>query len=338
MTLESRLLAIKNWLTSISTWIETPEAEEILYRNQTFNQWHSVKYTTQAVKEIASWNSNLELESINAKYSNVDFKAKKGSIGLILAGNIPLVGFHDLLCVLLSGYKVQVKLSSEDKLMIPTLLNLLKPIDESLFKKVVLVERLKELFGIIATGSDNSARYFDHYFGKYPNIIRKSRTSIAWIKGSETADELQQLGNDVFDYFGRGCRSVTKLFVPKGYNWEPMFDAWQPFNEMKVHNKYANNYDYNRAIYLLSKEPYIDWGFVIMKNDKGLKSPVAVVYFEEYDDLNTAKALMAEQSEQIQVQLSAKGGDGTLKFGESQSPSFFDWADGIDTIATIGSW
>ena len=213
-----------------------------------------------------------------------------------MAGNIPAVGFHDVLCVLLNGDSALIKLSSKDTVLLKFLLEKLIEINPGFSSKIQYAERLKSFDAVIATGSDNTSRYFEYYFGKYPHIIRKNRTSVAILDGTENEKDLTQLGTDVFSYFGLGCRNVSKLFVPSGYNFGPLFRSWELFKEIEHHHKYHNNYHYQKSIFLVSVIPHLDNGFVLLQESERLVSPIAVVYYEYYtkpDELRDRLAFRA---------------------------------------------
>lgn len=283
---------------------------------------------------LSSWGNSLTEENLSKWISSYEFKEDQPkSVGLIMAGNIPLVGFHDLISVILSGNKALVKLSSEDKVLIPFLLEVLVAIDATFGNYFQLITRLESADAVIATGSNNSARYFEHYFGKYPNIIRKNRTSIAVIEGSESEEELAGLANDVMLYFGLGCRNVSKVYIPKDYDLDNIFKALFPFKEYGNHNKFANNYDYNKAIYLLNSEPLLENGFLLLREAKEFNSPVGVLLYERYDDITAVQKMIHANEEALQCVV-AKSSilKNTVPFGKAQQPDLWDYADGVDTL------
>jgi hypothetical protein len=257
-------------------------------------------------------------------------------VALVLAGNIPLVGFHDVLCVLISGHKVMIKLSSKDSVLIPYVLNHLTEIDPGFADKIEYVERLENFDAVIATGSDNSSRYFDFYFGKYPNIIRKNRTSIAVLNGFETEDELKLLGKDVFTYFGLGCRNVSKILAPKGYDFTTILKAWEGYHDISNHHKYRNNYDYQLAIRMVNKEKFFDNGFVILIESEKIVSPIAVLYTEHYDSESHLAEILKAVADKTQCVVGNKTRK-SVKFGQAQLPSLNDYADHIDTMKFLES-
>ena len=289
--------------------------ENILH---SFRQWSAILTD----ENLINWLSRYELEKNTFK-----------TVALIMAGNIPLVGFHDLLIVLITGNKALVKLSSNDKLLLPLLTDFLKHVEPSLNDKVKFTEeRLDSFDAVIATGSNNTARYFEYYFGKNPNIIRKNRNSVAVLTGNETTAQLRLLGEDIFRYYGLGCRSVSKLFVPKDYNFDTFFKSIYDYKDIIHLAKYANNYDYNKAVYLMSEFKILDNGFLMLKEDVSYSSPIASVFYERYDVLSSLKQRLREDQEQIQCVVGSGISENEISFGETQKPALHDYADGIDTV------
>ena len=255
--------------------------------------------------------------------------------GVIVAGNIPLAGFHDFLCVLISGNTFIGKLSSQDKLLLPLIAEVLIEIEPGFKNRIVFTEgRIGSIDAVIATGSNNTSRYFDYYFGKYPNIIRKNRNSVAILTGDESELDIFNLGYDIFRYYGLGCRNVTKIYVPGSYNFDILFRGILDFHWVDNNKKYANNYHYNKTLYLMANEKLLDNGFLILKEDKALSSPVGVLFYEYYDQIERLKdtikpALLSE----IQCIVSNKIISlSTVVFGKAQSPELGDWADGVDVF------
>ena len=255
-------------------------------------------------------------------------------IGVVMAGNIPLVGFHDMLCVLMSGNVFVGKTSSKDGRLLQKIAEVLVGIEPSFKEYIEFSESpLENINAIIATGSNNTSKYFDYYFGKYPNIIRKNRNSIAVLNGAETQDELRYLGRDIFQYFGLGCRNVSKLFVPSGYNFDEFFDAIAHNRNIIDHNKYFNNYSYNQAIFLMNKTPHLDNGFLLLKEENALASPVAAVFFEYYFDEEKLIKRLEPDFDKIQCIVSKNGIiKNSIPFGTTQQPELWDYADGVDTM------
>lgn len=256
------------------------------------------------------------------------------NIGIIMAGNIPLVGFHDLLSVLISGHNAIVKTSSKDDVLIEFVINFLKDSNEDLKHAIQKVDRLKNHEAVIATGSNNTARYFKYYFREIPHIIRKNRTSVAVLEGNETKEDLKNLSIDIFQYFGLGCRNVTHLYLPEGFNTDLLFDAFFDWQYIINHNKYANNYEYNRAIYLMSKDKFLDNNFIILKESEALHSPIGVVFYSYYNNLEQVKDLIEENMDNIQcvVNNGKLGFKNSIQFGKTQKPSLTDYADGVNVL------
>jgi hypothetical protein len=250
-------------------------------------------------------------------------------VGVIMAGNIPLVGYHDYLSVVISGHKLLAKLSNKDEVLIKFLHAELMKIQPK-FEDVVdfSTERFNDIDAVIATGSNNSSRYFDYYFSKIPNIIRKNRTSIAILTGNETKNDLKSLGDDIFRYYGLGCRNVTKVFLPKGFDVSWFYGGIVDHFEVINNHKYQNNYDYHKSIFLLNQEKIWDNNFLLLKQDNSLSSPVGVLYYEEYTDLEVLKKQLELQEDQIQC----KVGYQQFELGKAQSPDLTDYSDNIDVL------
>jgi Acyl-CoA reductase (LuxC) len=307
--------------------------EELIISEVLYNGWFTDFNVRMALKALGESMTADEIQRWVAKYDGQQAKAPL-QVGIIAAGNIPLAGFHDFMCVLLSGHKVIIKFSATDNRLLPFLTKVLQHIEPALEGKVEFAPGLmKGADAYIATGSNNSSRYFDYYFNKFPHIIRKNRNSVAVITGNETAEDLSALADDVFLYFGLGCRSVSKLYVPLGYDFAKLAKAFDDWKKVFENKKYGNNYDYIRAIYLLNKIVHIDCGFVMLKHDEALASPVAVVYFEYYSDTEQLADSLHQQEENIQCIVSgANIGLPTVAFGQAQYPKIDEYADGVDTL------
>lgn len=281
-----------------------------------------------------SWSKALTQENINKWISNENLGTNKSKkVVIIMAGNIPLVGFHDFLSVLISGHSVLVKQSSNDKHLLPFLAKYLEFIEPELKGKITFTEeKLTEFDAVIATGSNNTARYFEYYFKDKPSIIRKSRNSLAVITGNETEQDFENLSEDVFRYFGLGCRSVSKLFVPKDYNFDSFFKGMYNQQEIINNAKYANNYDYNKAVYLMSEFDILENGFLMIKEDESYASPIASVFYEYYDNIDDLKIKLWEDREQIQCIVAKDFIENEIAFGQTQNPQLWDYADGVNTL------
>ncbi|MCH8545392.1 MAG: acyl-CoA reductase [Cryomorphaceae bacterium] len=301
---------------------------EVSQHAMPINPWYTPDNVTYAMKQ---WAELLNEDAVNAwlaAYPPID-KAKR--IGLITAGNIPLVGLHDIISVWAAGHVALIKSATEDPLT-PVIVDLLNYIAKE-ERFVSHNHLLKGADAYIATGSDNSARYFDYYFGKYPHIIRKNRHSVAILRGDESSDELRGLASDIFRYFGLGCRSVSKIFIPAGYDFQPLFKAMVDFQHVIEHNRYANNYDYYRTIYLMNKQPIWDNGFIVFKEDEGLSSPVAVLFYSTYENETELQRHIESMGDKLQCVV----GKNNLDFGSTQQPSLTDYADGVDTMRFLTS-
>ena len=282
---------------------------------------------------LESWSKALTIENITKWTALMPQNKSSKKVAIIMAGNIPLVGFHDFLSVLISGHSVLVKQSSNDKHLLSFLAKYLEYVEPSFKGNIEFTEkRLTNFEAVIATGSTNTARYFEHYFKDKPSIIRKSRNSIAILTGNETEDQLTELSNDVFQYFGLGCRNVSKLFVPKDYNFDAFFMGMYNKQEIINNAKYANNYDYNKAIYLMSEFDILENGFLMIKEDKSHASPIASIFYEYYDTIDTLKATILEDSEKIQCIVSEGFSESEVAFGQTQKPQLWDYADGVNTL------
>ncbi|MGG5207378.1 acyl-CoA reductase [Chryseobacterium sp. MIQD13] len=303
--------------------------ELLLKRSEIENPWFTIENQKFALTE---WTNLLTQENINNWLRNYSVSHTSKRVGLILAGNIPLVGLHDVISVVLSGHIPLIKLSSKDKQMVPFLLKKWNEFSDGTVQ-FEIVEKLENFDAVIATGSNNTARYLEYYFKDHLSIIRKNRTSVAVLKGDETPEELQLLAEDIFRYFGLGCRNVTRIFIPEGFVIDRLFESFLGFQDIINHNKYANNYDYNRAVYLLNQDKFWDNNFVMLKEDEKLFSPLSVINFSRYSSLEVVKNFIAENEENIQC-IVAKNelGINSIPFGEAQHPGLDTYADNVDTM------
>lgn len=283
---------------------------------------------------ISNWADALTLSNIEKWLSNyqLDERVPK-TVAVIMAGNIPLVGFHDFLCVLISGHRIVVKQSSNDMHLLPYIATYLEEVEPWFQGKISFYkDKLPEYDAVIATGSTNTARYFEYYFASKPNIIRKNRNSVAILTGEETAEQLYALGKDIFTYYGLGCRSVSKLFVPQNYNFDAFFEAIYPYHDIIHQNKYANNYDYNKAVYLMSLYDMLENGFLMLKEDQGYGSPIATLFYEHYADEDSLKQKLIAERDQLQCVVSNGWIEDEIPFGKTQEPELWDYADHLDTL------
>lgn len=331
-----KITELINSLARLGGQLENPDNElrQLIETEHRYNPWFTPQNVEHAIKSIGKSLNEADLTAWLNQYDlNKSISSKK--IGLILAGNIPLVGFHDVLCVLVTGNEALIKASSQDARLIKAVLNKLTDIDNRFAGQFNFVERLVDFDAVIATGSNNTSRYFDYYFGKVPNIIRKNRSSIAVLTGDESSEELYQLGHDIFDYFGLGCRNVSKLLFPRDYNISTFFEAIEPYNDIVNHNKYNNNYGYNKSIYLVGREQHLDNGFLLLKENDALTSPLAVVFYNYYDSLEDVEKLLSAENENIQCVVSKAPlniKNQVVNLGQSQQPKLWDYADGVDTM------
>lgn len=307
---------------------------DLIKLSQSHNGWYTPE---QVYFSIASWATALTEENLNqwlTPYAVESTNSK--NIALILAGNIPLVGFHDFLSVLITGNTVLVKTSSNDQHLLPFLAKYMIAIEPKFTDKINFVEgKLENFDAVIATGSNNTARYFDYYFKDKPSIIRKSRNSVAVLNGKETKEQLSALGEDIFRYFGLGCRNVSKLFVPKGYTFDAFFEAIFKYQDVIHYEKYANNYDYNKAVFLMSNFKLLDNGFLILKEDKSHASPISSVFYEFYEDISELDSKLDSECDQIQCVVSDNLIKKSTDFGQTQHPHLWNYADNVDTISFL---
>ncbi|QRQ99977.1 acyl-CoA reductase [Dyadobacter sandarakinus] len=300
------------------------------------NNWFTPESTISALHAIAArFLSEGPLTAWAASYPEPVSSRK---IGLVMAGNIPAVGFHDALCVLISGHILLAKPSTDDQVLILTLLEKLVELEPAFQEYIRFVERLNDADAYIATGSNNTARYFHYYFSKKPNIIRRNRTSVAVLTGDETDDALLALGQDALQYFGLGCRNVSKVFVPEGYDFTRFYENIEVLaGKYLNHHKYFNNYEYNKSVMLVNRTPHQDNGFLLITQSPALVSPISVLHFEHYTSMDKLKVTLADASEQIQciAGSNATGIPGAVPFGSTQEPELTDYADAVDTMAFL---
>jgi hypothetical protein len=320
--------------------LKTDVVEEVIYRAHAQNNWFTPTYVSEALRAISEeYLDEQKLLAWLQQYPTLllESRPQPQKIGVVMAGNVPAVGFHDLLCVLLSGHHLLAKLSTDDRVLMQFLINKLVEIEPSFAEKINIVERLNTADAYIATGSDNTARYFEYYFSKKPNIIRRNRTSVGVLNGNETKEELDALGKDILQYFGLGCRNVAKVFVPNGYDFREFYEAIEyQYTHFVNHHKYFNNYEYNKSVYLINQEPHFDNGFLMARETESLVSPISVLFFEYYSSTAQLNEVLVQQEEKIQCIVSQNGWyPNSLPFGKAQSPSLSDYADGIDTMVFL---
>lgn len=289
----------------------------------------TIRHTFLAKAELAEWAKSYEIPMLTPELKTV---------GIIMAGNIPLVGFHDALCTFVAGHKAKIKLSDKDKRLLPYLVEVMKGFDARVGDYFEFSDMLKNIDAVIATGSNNSARYFEAYFGKYPNIIRKNRNALAVLNGTESREEIVALGQDIFTYFGLGCRNVSKVYLPQGYALEPLLEVLHDeFKTIVLNDKYKNNFDYNYALFALNRVPFLTTGGLIVVEDKALQSRIASLHYEFYENIESLEDQLITQLDDIQC-IATKVNFKSLKtvaLGDTQKPSLYDYPDGIDVMAFL---
>jgi hypothetical protein len=308
--------------------------EQLIALSQSHNGWYTPE---QVYFSIQSWATALTEDHLNEWLGNYEINEDTDkSVALILAGNIPLVGFHDFLSVLLTGHSVKIKTSSNDQHLLPFIAKYIIAVAPEFQDKITFIEgKLENFDAVIATGSNNTARYFEYYFKDKPSIIRKSRNSVVVLDGNETKEQLTALGEDIFRYFGLGCRNVSKLFVPKEYTFDAFFEAIFEYQDVIHYEKYANNYDYNKAVFLMSNFKLLDNGFLTLKEDNSHASPISSVFYERYDNLATLENRLENEKDNLQCIVSNKLIANSIDFGQTQLPKLWDYADNVDTISFL---
>ncbi len=297
------------------------------------NGWFIPEFIELASKNIALFflkEDNLKKWAADGQITETVPYPK--TVGIIMAGNIPLVGFHDWLCTFISGHKAMIKPSSKDQVLIKHLMGKMEEWEPQTRAYCAFAEMLKGCDAYIATGSNNSSRYFEYYFGKYPHIIRKNRTSAAILSGDETKEELKALADDVYLYFGLGCRNVTKIYVPEGYDFVLLLEVFKKYNYLADHHKYKNNYDYNLALNMLNKQFYMTNGSILLVEEKSLFSPISQLNYEYYTQADNLAEQLIKHPE-----LQSVTGRRFVQFGQSQYPGISDYADGVNTLDFLKS-
>ncbi|RYY61708.1 MAG: acyl-CoA reductase [Chitinophagaceae bacterium] len=320
-------------LSRLGAYMLSDEEGWLAAKDQAFRQnaWFIPEFTDQAVRNIASLFLQQDiLEKWSAGYSLPRENPEPKKVGIVMAGNIPLVGFHDWLCVFISGHIAMVKPSAKDKVLFTHLMSVLNEWDERTTELTVIREMLKDCDAYIATGSNNSAGFFDYYFGKYPHIIRRNRSSVALLTGNESPQELELLADDIMMYFGLGCRNVTKLLVPEGYEFVPLIEALKKYDHLGDHNKNKNNYDYNLALHILNNQFYMSTQSLLLVEKESIFSPISQLNYSFYTDAATALREIQEGND-----LQCLVGHGHTPFGQAQFPAINDYADGVDTLGFL---
>ena len=331
----SRLAAFAALGRRLATLSEA-ELTDLAARARNQNAWFDLPNVRTAIAGVAHLLEEPALSRWAGRYPAEPDQPRQ--VGVVMAGNIPLVGFHDLLCVLLSGHRLLAKLSKDDTVLLLWVIQELTAIEPAFAERVQVVERLNAADAFIATGSDNTARYFEFYFKSRPHLIRRNRTSLAILTGQEMAEELALLGADIFQYYGLGCRNVSKLYVPEGYDFVPLLDALQPWHHVLNHHRYQNNYDYNKSILLVNAVPHLDSGFLLLTESAALVSPISVVHHGAYTQEIDLLDQLTNVAAQTQALVSAGGRyAGSVPFGRAQHPGVAAYADGIDTMEFLAA-
>lgn len=311
---------------------EYEQLSQLINRQESYNSWFTKENVRKAMLALGNQCDKVQLENWLDSYSFNSNNPKK--VAIIMAGNIPLVGFHDFLCVLMSGHSAVCKMSSDDKTLLPALVSVLNNFEPELETRISLsTGRIGDVNAVIATGSDNSLKYFEQYFGKYPHLFRANRTSVAVITGEETEEDFERLGRDIFDYFGLGCRNVSHLLVPENYKWEKFFKGIVNFGEIINHHKYCNNYDYNKTIYLMNRHNLLDNNFVLLFESEDLHSPLSMIHYHTFKEQKEIEEYLIGHESKIQAVV----GRDYIPFGQAQCPALNDYADGVDTMFWLNS-
>ncbi len=305
------------------------EAGKIITAQQDKNEWFTPENVRLSLEAIADELTPENLGSWFAGYPGLQTVREPITVGVVMAGNIPLAGFHDFLCVLISGNTVVARTSSKDPDVMLWISDILVSVEPKFRERIIFRnDSLRDFDAVIATGSDNTSRYFEYYFGRYPNIIRRNRNSVAILDGNEAESELEAMGEDIFSYFGLGCRNISKIYVPADYDLNQLSHHWKAFSNIACHKKYANNYDFNKAVFIVNREPFTDTGFLLFRESRALSSPVSVLFFERYGTREEVIRHIEGQRDKIQCIT----GTGFTAHGKAQRPHLWDYADGTDTI------
>lgn len=317
-------------LATFGEQLITPNDEliAVLHKTEIHNPWFTQNESRHMLASIQQ--KMLNVTALESWLQQISLPKESKTIGLVFAGNVPFVGMHDLICVLASGHFAKIKLSSKDMFFFPWMKQALVKLDSYFENAIQFVDKLENFDAVIATGSNNSARYFEYYFGKYPHIIRKNRTSVAIINGNETPEQLHALGKDVFYYYGLGCRNVGKVFIPENYDLQQLFKYWEDYRYVLENTKYSNNFDYNRALLMLNNSKYLTNDFYMLVESDQLFSPLSVLFQETYTsdaDLQLKLEAIAEN-----LQCVVANTPGNTNFGETQFPGLTDYADHVNTM------
>ncbi|MCB0738381.1 MAG: acyl-CoA reductase [Bacteroidetes bacterium] len=337
MNIENRINLLAATGNVLKRNLENGELDDLFFRVKNQNAWFTEQNVELALNSVV--NEFFNKEKLTAWISEYDVNTSNKTVAIVMAGNIPLVGIHDLVCVFVAGYNAQVKLSSKDQVLFNFIFSIMKDLEPDLEQFIQFEEKLSGFDAVLATGSDNSKRYFEQYFGKVPNIIRGNRNSIALISGNETDAELELLASDIFNYFGMGCRSVNNLILTGNSSLEKVISHFEKYNFVQDHHKYFNNYEYYKSIFLVNSEPHLDNGFCLFRpNYQSLVSPVSVVNYHNISSLESIQDFIETFSNSLQCTVeNGSLGLSELRFGDTQKPSLIDYADKIDVVKFLSN-
>lgn len=324
-----------HWLSKLGNYMMADEIpwEQAKQTACAENRWFTPEFVDVAVNNIVrNFLQTDKLTEWTGHYAIQESREKPQTIGIVMAGNIPFVGFHDFLSVFVSGHKAVIKPSSKDEALIKHIAGVLVSWEPEINQQIQFSEILKNCDAYIATGSNNTSRYFEYYFSKYPHIIRRNKTSVAILNGQETTKDLEKLADDVYQFFGLGCRNVTKVYVPVGYDFMPMLSAFKKYDYLVDHYKYKNNYDYNLTLHILNKKFYMTNGSILLTEDPSIFSPISQLNFEYYSN---SGSLFSSLNANDEIQCIV--GRGYVPFGQAQSPGLYDYADKVDTMRFLNS-
>jgi hypothetical protein len=334
MNIEERTASLAYLGNTISKKLSNGAYDAAIARAYHENQWFTPDNIKKALSEISShFLDEAAMKEWLRLYNGANFSPSPSQVGIVMAGNIPLVGWHDVQCVLMSGHKAMVKLSSKDEVLPRLLIGELIEIEPRWQTHLQVADKLQGYDAVIATGSNNTMRYFEYYFGNVPSILRKNRNSIAILTGNESPEELNALGEDIFAYFGLGCRNVSKIYVPQEYNFTPFYESIESYKEVMDHHKYQNNYLYNKSLLLLNKEKHLDNNFLLIKEAAPIASPMSILHFEPYSSLDEVNTKVEALLPEIQCIVGRpETYPAAIPFGTTQQPELWDYADGVDTM------
>ena len=334
----STIDALSEWGERIYSNLSTDRYQAKIKEAHFYNRWFTPANTEKALKAIAE--QFLNKEKLHEWAENYPVgETRPRYVGIVMAGNIPLVGFHDLLATLVSGHRAVVKLSEKDEILLPFLVSELETLSPELAGQIIFTNKLKGFDAVIATGSNLTARYFDYYFRGYPHIIRRNRNAVAILKGHETHEQLMALSDDVFRFFGLGCRNVAKLYVPEGYDFMPLMEVLEDYRDVINHKPYENNYLYNKSFMVMNNEAFMDTGFFMVREAEALASPIAMLHYSYFDSDQSLKETLEHHWQDIQCIVGDPQAHELVDVapGNTQIPSLWDYPDGVDTMQFLTS-